>query len=72
MGTMFRRWERHCHPYVPELNDISIEDNYAEISKEEIKDAYLKYGKQRKPHKKKVKRLHMLHSVYNLVPKFLL
>ena len=41
--------------YVPELNDIPIEDNYAEIPQEKIKDAYLKYGKQRKSQKKKVK-----------------
>ena len=30
--------------YIPELNDVTTEDNYAEISQEEIKDAYLKYG----------------------------
>ena len=31
--------------YVPELNDMPIEDNYVEISQAEIKDAYLTYGK---------------------------
>ena len=38
-------WRDIVITYVPELNDIPIEDNYAEISKEEIKDVYLKYGK---------------------------
>ena len=41
--------------YVPQLTNIPIEDNYADISQEEIKDAYIKYGKQRKPHKERVK-----------------
>ena len=31
--------------YVPELNDIPIDENYTEVSLEEIKDAYLTYGK---------------------------
>ena len=31
--------------YVPQLNNIPIEDNYADISLEEIKDAHNKYGK---------------------------
>ena len=31
--------------YVPQLNDITIEDNYANISLEEIEDTYIKYGK---------------------------
>ena len=48
-------WRDIVIMYIPELNDVTTEDNYAEISEEEIKDAYLKYGKQRKPHKKKVK-----------------
>ena len=48
-------WRDIVITYVPELNDIPIEDNYAEISQEEIKDAYLKYGKQRKLHKRKMK-----------------
>ena len=51
MGTMFSRLEKHCH----NVCNIPIEDNYAEISQEEIKEAHFKYGKQRKPHKKKVK-----------------
>ena len=38
-------WRDIVIMYVPELNNISIEDNYAEISQEEIKDAYFKYGK---------------------------
>ena len=48
-------WRDIVIMYVPELNDIPIEDNYAEISQADIKDAYLTYGKQRKPHKKQVK-----------------
>ena len=39
--------------YVPDLNNIPIEENHADISQEEIKDAFLKFGKCRKPHKKK-------------------
>ena len=31
--------------YVSQLNDIAIEDNCANISFEEIKDSYIKYGK---------------------------
>ena len=38
-------WRDIVIMYVTELNDIPIEDSYAEISKEEIKDIYLKYGK---------------------------
>ena len=41
--------------HVLELNDIPTEGNYAGISQEEIKDAYLKYGKRKKPHKKNMK-----------------
>ena len=48
-------WKDIVIMYVPQLNDIAIEDDYANISLEEIEDAYIKYGKQRKPHKKKVK-----------------
>ena len=48
-------WRDIVITYVPELNDIPIEDNYADISQAEIKDAYLTYDKERKPHKKKVK-----------------
>ena len=43
--------------YVPGPNNIPIEENYAEISQEEIKDAFLKYGKRRKPHKKEKKKV---------------
>ena len=45
-------WRDIVITYVPQLNDIAIEDNYANISLEEIEDAYIKDGKQRKPHKK--------------------
>ena len=48
-------WRDIVIMYVPQLSDIPIEDNYADISLEEIKDTYIKYGKQRKPHKKRVK-----------------
>ena len=37
--------------YVPQLNNLPIEDNCADISLEEIKDAYIKYAKWRKPRK---------------------
>ena len=55
MVTLFRRLERHCSNVCAKLNDIAIEDNYANISLEEIEDTYINYGKQRKPYKKKVK-----------------
>ena len=48
-------WQDIVITYVPQLNNIPTEDNYADISLEEIKDAYLKHGKQRKPHKRRVK-----------------
>ena len=48
-------WRDVVIMYVPDLNNIPIEDNYAEISQEEIKDAFLKYSKRRKLHKKKKK-----------------
>ena len=48
-------WQDIVIMYVPQLNNIPIEDNYADISLEEIKDAYIKYGKQRKPHQRRVK-----------------
>ena len=48
-------WRDIVIMYVPQLYDITIEDNYANISLEEIKDTYIKYGKQKKPHKEKVK-----------------
>ena len=38
-------WRDIVIMYVPQLNDIAIEDNYANISLEEIKDIYNKYGK---------------------------
>ena len=41
--------------FIPQLNDILIEDNYSDISLKEIKDAYFKYGKQKRPHQKRVK-----------------
>ena len=47
--------------YVPDLNDIPIEENNAGISQEEIKDAFLKFGKCRKPHKKKTQKVKWLH-----------
>ena len=48
-------WQDIVIMYVPQLNNIPIEDNYADISMEEIKDAYLKHGKWRKPDEKRVK-----------------
>ena len=38
-------WRDIVIMYVPQLNAIAIEDNYANISLEEIEDAYIKYGK---------------------------
>ena len=38
-------WRDIVITYVPQLNNIPIEDKYADISLEEIKDAYIKYGK---------------------------
>ena len=38
-------WRDIVIMYVPQLNDIAIEDNSANISLEEIEDAYMKYGK---------------------------
>ena len=34
-------WRHIVIMYVPQLNDIPLEENYAEVSLEEIKDAYL-------------------------------
>ena len=48
-------WRDIVIMYVPQLNGIAIEDNYVNISLEQIEDAYIEHGKQRKPHKKKVK-----------------
>ena len=39
-------WRDIVIMYVPEPNDIPIEENYAEVSLKEIKDAYLTYGKR--------------------------
>ena len=38
-------WRDIVIMYVPELNNIPIEENYADKSQEEIKDVFLKYGK---------------------------
>ena len=38
-------WRDIVIMYVPQLNDIAIMDNYANISLEKIEDAYIKYGK---------------------------
>ena len=43
--------------YVPDLNSLPIEENYADIPQEEIKDAFLKFGTCKKPHKKKTKKV---------------
>ena len=48
-------WQDIVIKYVLQLNNIPIENNCTDISMEEIKDAYLKHGKWRKPHKKRVK-----------------
>ena len=48
-------WQDIVIMYLLQLNNIPIENNYTAISLEEIKDAYLKHGKWRKPHKKRVK-----------------
>ena len=56
MCPMFRRLARYCyHIYIPQLNNIPIENNYADISLKEIRDAYFTYGKWRKPHQKRIK-----------------
>ena len=48
-------WRDIVITYVPELNDIPIDDNYADISQEEIKKAYKQY--KRKTQKKKNKQV---------------
>ena len=53
-------WRDIVIMYVPDLNNIPIEENYADISKEEIEDAFLKFGKCRKPHKRKTKKVNYL------------
>ena len=50
-------WRDVVIMYVPDLNNILIEENYGDISQEEIKDAFLIFGKCRKPHKKKTKKV---------------
>ena len=57
-------WRDIVITYVPQLNNIPIEDNYAEISQKEIKKAYKQY--KRRTQMKSVKLLHMLSSLYNL------
>ena len=39
-------WRDIVIMYVPELNDIPIEDNYADISWEEIRKAYKQYKRK--------------------------
>ena len=50
-------WRAVMTTYVPDLSNIPIEENYADISQEEIKDAFLKFGKCRKPHKTKTQKV---------------
>ena len=38
-------WRDIVITYIPDLNNIPIEENYADIPQEEIKDAFLKHGK---------------------------
>ena len=38
-------WRDSILTYVPHINNIPIEDNYVDISLEEIEDAYITYGK---------------------------
>ena len=49
-------WRDAVIAYVPDLSNIPIEENYEEISQEEIKDAFLKYGKRRKPQKRRIRK----------------
>ena len=48
-------WQDIVITYVPQLNNIPVENNYADISLEEVKDPYLTHGKWRTPHKKREK-----------------
>ena len=48
-------WRDIVIMYVPELNDIPIEDNFADISQEEIKKAYKQYKRKTQKKKKQVK-----------------
>ena len=38
-------WRDIVVTYIPDLNNIPIEENYKDISQEEVKNAFLKYGK---------------------------
>ena len=38
-------WRDIVIMYIPNLNNIPIEDNFTDISQEKIKDTFLKYGK---------------------------
>ena len=38
--------------YIPQLNNTPIEENYADISLKEIKDAYFKHTGQKRSHQK--------------------
>ena len=50
-------WRDVVITFVPDLNNIPIEEHYADISQEEIKDTFLKFRKCRKPHKKKTQKV---------------
>ena len=43
--------------YVPDLNTLPIEENYADIPQEETKEAFLKFCNHRKPCKKKTQKV---------------
>ena len=45
MGIMIRGLERHCHNIHTRPYNIPIEGNYEDISQEEVKETFLKYGK---------------------------
>ena len=49
--------------HVPQINNIAIEDNYADISQEEIKKAY-KHNKRRAQKKKVDPWLHIFIVIY--------
>ena len=49
-------WRDVVITYVPDLSNIPIEENYAGISQEEIRDTFLKFGKCRKPQKRRHRR----------------
>ena len=50
-------WRDIMITYVPDFNNIPIEENYADISQEEIKDPSSNLAKCRKPHKKKTQKV---------------